>query len=93
MTSKEIQDAILKCDLHPSEDVTNQILEICEAINKRLNLLESRISTVQDDILRVEKNVQTLADDTSRMIAGPLPAQTMATKHYPSTDAIERGVD
>jgi len=76
MTSKEIQDKILNWRHEPAEFSPEDAvvaINLIEGLNKRLDLFESRISTVQDDILRVERSVQTLADDTSRMIAGPLP--------------------
>jgi len=64
MTSKEIQDAIIKIhgSLGSDTPFVMDLTQVLMGLNDRLDKLESRLSTVQDDILRVEKETQNVFD-------------------------------
>lgn len=46
-TSTEINDMIQTCDLLPSEDVTRRLLEILDALNQRMDTIETDVKNAE----------------------------------------------
>jgi len=42
-----IGDLIQTCDLNPSKDTINRVLEICDALNMHIDRLERRLDTLE----------------------------------------------
>lgn len=49
--AREIHDMIQTCDLLPSEDTTGRLLDICLALNQRINDLELELHKRPNNVL------------------------------------------
>lgn len=54
-TTKEIQDMIATCDLVPSEDTTDRLLQICASLLQRVELLEQETASLRAKLKGLEE--------------------------------------